>query len=162
MSIINFIKGLFGGEPNDETNQNANVVEDKSANSVCSVDKTPTLENVARFIIQKGVCKGADIQRYFQIGFKLSGSLISQLQQKGVLDNNYNVLIDANISDQELVQLLNRETPEIANSTNGFSGSGFEVKIISSSPIDIETSINPFISGLSNYECYIVFDTETS
>lgn len=162
MSIINFIKGLFGGEPNDETNQNANVVEDKSANSVCSVDKTPILENVARFIIQKGVCKGADIQRYFQIGFKLSGSLISQLQQKGVLDNNYNVLIDANISDQELVQLLNRETPEIADSTNGFSGSGFEVKIISSSPIDIETSINPYISGLSNYECYIVFDTETS
>lgn len=26
MSIINFIKGLFGGEPNDETDQNVNAV----------------------------------------------------------------------------------------------------------------------------------------
>ena len=58
MSIINFIKGLFGGEPNEETDQNANVVEDKSANSVCFVDNTPSLENVARFVIQKGYVRG--------------------------------------------------------------------------------------------------------
>ena len=162
MSIIDYIKGLFGGKPKEDANQSANVVEDESANSDCAVDNTPSLENVARFVIQKGICKGADIQRYFQIGYKLSGSLILQLQQKGILDSSYNVLVDANISDHELTQLLNKETPEIADSTNGFSGSGFEVKIISSSPIDIETSINPYISGLSNYECYIVFDTETS
>lgn len=162
MSIINFIKGLFGGEPNDETDQNVNVVEDKSANSDCAVDKTPTIENVARFVIQKGVCKGADIQRYFQIGYNLSGRLMSQLQQKGVLDSSYNVLVDANISDQELAQLLSRETPEISDSTNVFSGSGFEVKIISSSPTEIESSIKPYIPGLSKYESYVVFDTETS
>lgn len=54
MSIIDFIKGLFGGEPNEDANQSANVVEDKSANSDCAVDKTPTIENVARFVIQKG------------------------------------------------------------------------------------------------------------
>ena len=112
MSIINFIKGLFGGEPNDETDQKANVVEDKSANSDCAVDKTPTIENVARFVIQKGVCKGAEIQRYFQIGYNLSGRLMSQLQQKGILDSSYNVLVDANISDHELTQLLNKETIE--------------------------------------------------
>ena len=138
MSIINFIKGLFGGEPNEETDQNANVVEDKSANSVCFVDNTPSLENVARFVIQKGICKGADIQRYFQIGYRLSGSLMSQLQQKGVLDNNYNVLVDANISDHELTQLLNKETIKKTDSHHVISASGFEVKIISSSPIDID------------------------
>ena len=138
------------------------MVEDKSANSDCAVDKTPTIENVARFVIQKGVCKGADIQRYFQIGYNLSGRLMSQLQQKGVLDSSYNVLVDANISDQELAQLLSRETPEISDSTNGFLGSGFEVKIISSSLIDMESFIKPYIPELSKYESYVVFDTKTS
>ena len=86
MSIIDFIKGLFGGDSNEKSNQNANVVEDKSANTYCPVGNTPSLENVARFVIQKGICKGADIQRHFQIGYKLSGSLMSQLQQKGIID----------------------------------------------------------------------------
>ena len=162
MSIINFIKGLFGGEPNEETDQNANVVEDKSANSVCFVDNTPSLENVARFVIQKGICKGADIQRYFQIGYRLSGSLMSQLQQKGVLDNNYNVLVDANISDQELAQLLSKEIPETLDCHSASSAFGFELKVISSSPTEIESSIKPYIPGLSKYESYVVFDTETS
>ena len=162
MSIINFIKGLFGGEPNDETDQNVNVVEDKSANSDCAVDKTPTIENVARFVIQKGVCKGADIQRYFQIGYNLSGRLMSQLQQKGVLDNNYNVLVDANISDQELAQLLSKEIPETLDCHSASSAFGFELKVISSSPTEIESSIKPYIPGLSKYESYVVFDTETS
>lgn len=162
MSIINFIKGLFGGEPNEETDQNANVVEDKSANSVCFVDNTPSLENVARFVIQKGICKGADIQRYFQIGYKLSGSLILQLQQKGILDSSYNVLVDANISDHELTQLLNKETIKKTDSHHVISASGFEAKIISSSPIDIDSSIKSYIPELSKYESYVVFDTETS
>lgn len=162
MSIIDFIKGLFGGETKEEANQSAYVVEDLSVNSEVFVDRNPTIENVARFIIQKGVCKCADIQRYFQIGYKLSGSLISQLQQKGVLDNNYNVLVDANISDQELAQLLSKETPETADSHHVFSDSGFEVKIFSSSSMDIESSIKPYIPGLSKYESYVVFDTETS
>ena len=162
MSIIDFIKGLFGGEPNEETDQNANVVEDKSANSVCFVDNTPSLENVARFVIQKGICKGADIQRYFQIGYRLSGSLMSQLQQKGVLDNNYNVLVDANISDQELAQLLSKEIPETLDCHSASSAFGFELKVISSSPTEIESSIKPYIPGLSKYESYVVFDTETS
>lgn len=162
MSIINFIKGLFGGEPNEETDQNTNVVEDKSANSVCFVDNTPSLENVARFVIQKGICKEADIQRYFQIGYRLSGSLMSQLQQKGVLDNNYNVLVDANISDQELAQLLSKEIPETLDCHSASSAFGFELKVISSSPTEIESSIKPYIPGLSKYESYVVFDTETS
>ena len=92
MSIIDFIKGLFGGDSNEKTNQNANVVEDKSVNSEVFVDRNPTIENVARFVIQKGICKGADIQRHFQIGYKLSGSLMSQLQQKGIIDNAFNVI----------------------------------------------------------------------
>ncbi|MBR6445185.1 MAG: 3'-5' exoribonuclease [Prevotella sp.] len=162
MSIIDFIKGLFGGEPKKEANQSTNVVKDESANSDVCVDKNPTLENVARFVIQKGMCKGADIQRYFQIGYNLSGRLISQLQQKGVIDNDYNVLVDTNISDQELTQLLSKETPEAADSHHAISASGFEVKIISSSPTGIESSIKPYISGLSKYESYVVFDTETS
>jgi len=162
MSIIDFIKGLFGGEPNEDANQSANVVEDKSANSDCAVDKTPTIENVARFVIQKGVCKGADIQRYFQIGYNLSGRLMSQLQQKGILDSSYNVLVDANISDHELTQLLNKETIKKTDSHHVISASGFEVKIISSSPIDIDSSIKSYIPELSKYECYVVFDTETS
>ena len=41
---------------------------------------------------------------------------MSQLQQKGILDNDYNVLVDANISDQELTQLLSKETPETEDS----------------------------------------------
>ena len=162
MSIIDFIKGLFIGGPKEDVNQSAYVVEEKSVNSEIFVDRNPTLENVARFIIQKGVCKGADIQRYFQIGYNISGRLMSQLQQKCVLDCSYNVLVDANISDQELAQLLSKETPETADSHHVFSGPGFEVKIISSSPIDIESSIKPYISGLSKYESYVVFDTETS
>lgn len=162
MSIIDFIKGLFGGEPKEKTEQSAYVVEKKSVNSDVCIDKSPTLENVARFVIQKGICKGADIQRYFQIGYNLSGRLMSQLQQKGVLDSSYNVLVDANISDQELAQLLSKETPETADSHHVFSGSGFKVKIISSSPMDIETSIKPYIPGMSKYESYVVFDTETS
>lgn len=162
MSIINFIKGLFGGEPNDETDQNVNVVEDKSANSDCAVDKTPSLENVARFVIQKGVCKGADIQRYFQIGYKLSGSLMSQLQQKGIIDNALNVLVNANISESELSQLLSNDTHETEDLSHVSPASGFEIKIISSSPTDIETPIESYIPDLSKYEYYVVFDTETS
>ena len=162
MSIIDYIKGLFGGKPKEDANQSANVVEDKSANSVCFVDNTPSLENVARFVIQKGICKGADIQRYFQIGYRLSGSLMSQLQQKGVLDNNYNVLVDANISDQELAQLLSKEIPETLDCHSASSAFGFELKVISSSPTEIESSIKPYIPGLSKYESYVVFDTETS
>ena len=162
MSILDFLKGLFGGEPNEEAGQNANVVEDKSVNSDVCVDNAPTIENVARFIIQKGVCKGSDIQRYFQIGYKQSGSFMSQLQQKGILDNNYNVLVDTNISDQELAQLLSKETPEVEDSHHVSSASGFEIKIITSSSVDIESSIKSYIPGLSKYECYVVFDTETS
>lgn len=162
MSIIDFIKGLFGGEPNEEVDLSSNVVEEESVNSDCSVDKTPTLENVARFIIQKGICKGADIQRYFQIGYKLSGSLITQLQQKGILDIDYNVLVDANISDQELTQLLSKEASETVDSHCASSAFGFKVKVITSSPTDIESSIKSYIPGLSKYECYVVFDTETS
>ena len=162
MSIIDFIKGLFGGEPNEETNQSGNVVEDKSVNSDCSVDNTPSLENVARFVIQKRTFKGSDIQRYFQIGYNFSGRLMSQLQQKGILDNDYNVLVDANISDQELAQLLRMETPEAEDSHHVSSALGFKVNAISSSPLDIELSIKSYIPRLSKYECYVVFDTETS
>ena len=162
MSIIDFIKGLFGGEPNEEADQSSSVVGDMSVNSDVCVDKTPTLENVARFVIQKGMCKGADIQRYFQIGYKQSGNLMSQLQQKGVLDSSYNVLVDANIPDQELAQLLSKETHETTDSNHVFSASGFEVKIISSSPTDVESSIKPYIPGMSKYESYAVFDPETS
>ncbi len=162
MSIIDFIKGLFGGEPKEDAIQRTCVVEEKSVTSEVFVNRNPTTENVARFIIQKGVCKVADIQRYFQIGYNLTGRLVSQLQQKGVIDSSYNVLVNANISDQELAQLLNKETPETADFHHVISGSGFEVKNISSSPIDIEPSIKPYISGLSKYESYVVFDTETS
>ena len=157
MSIIDFIKGLFGGEPKDA---NQVMIEDESVNSDVCVDKTPTLENVARFVIKTRKSKGADIQRYFQIGYKQSGNLMTQLQQKGVLDSAYNVLVDANISDEELIKLLSKETPE--DSYHVSSAHGFEVKIISSFPTDIESSIKPYIPGLSKYECYIVFDTETS
>ena len=162
MSIIDFIKGLFGGELKKNTDQNAYVVEDKSLNSDNCVDKTPTLENVARFVIQTRKSKDADIQRYFQIGYKLSGNLMLQLQQKGILDNANNVLVDTNISDYELAQLLNKETPETTDSHYVISSSGFEVEIISSSPIDLESSIKPYIPELSKYEYYVVFDTETS
>lgn len=162
MSIIDFIKGLFGGEPNQGINQSSYKFEDKSANTDSSIDKIPTLDNVARFVIQKGICKGADIQRHFQIGYKQSGSLMSQLQQKGILDNDYKVLVDANISDQELTNLLNKETPETVDCHSASSAFGFEVKIISSSPRDMESSINSYIPGLSKFECYVVFDTETS
>ena len=162
MSIIDFIKGLLNGQPNEETDQNANVIEDKSANSDCFVDKTPSLENVARFVIQKGMCKGADIQRYFQIGYNHSGRLMSQLQHKGVLDNNYNVLIDDNISDSELTELLSKETPETHDCHRVLSAYGFEISISSNSSTDIETSIKSYIPELSKYECYVVFDTETS
>lgn len=162
MSIIDFIKGLFGGKSNEEANQSSSIVEEMSENPDVFVDKTPTLENVARFVIQKGICKGAEIQRYFQIGYKQSGSLMSQLQRKGVLDSYYNVLVDANISDQELAQLLSRETPETGDCHSASSAFGFEVKVISSSPTDIEPSIKSYIPELSKYKYYVVFDTETS
>lgn len=162
MSIIDFIKGLWSGQPKGGAKQSTNVVEDKSAGSDVSVDKAPTLENVARFVIQKGICKGADIQRHFQIGYKLSGSLMSQLQQKGIIDNAFNVQVDANISDNELSQLLSKEAPEAIGSNHIFSASGFEIKITSSSLTDIETPIKSYIPDLSKYECYVVFDTETS
>ena len=162
MSIIDFIKGLFGGDSNEKTNQNANVVEDKSANTYCPVGNTPSLENVARFVIQKGICKVADIQRHFQIGYKLSGSLMSQLQQKGIIDNALNVLVNANISESELSQLLSNDTHETEDLCHVSPASGFEIKIISSSPTDIETPIESYIPDLSKYEYYVVFDTETS
>lgn len=56
MSILDFIKGLFGGEPNEEVDQSSSVVEEKSVNSDVCVDKAPTLENVARFenMIEEG------------------------------------------------------------------------------------------------------------
>ena len=162
MSIIDFIKGLFGGEPTEEANQSSYVVKDNSVTSDVCVDKTPTLEEVARYVIETRNSRCADIQRYFQIGYNLAGRLISQLQQKGILDNVNNVLVDSNISNQELAQLLSKKMPEAEGSHRVISASGFEIKIISSSPIDIESSIKPYISGLLKYENYVVFDTETS
>ena len=87
---------------------------------------------------------------------------MSQLQQKGILDSNYNVLVDSNISDHELAQFLNKETLEPVDTQCTFSNSGYEVKISMSSPIDIESSITSYIPELSKYESYVVFDTETS
>jgi DNA segregation ATPase FtsK/SpoIIIE-like protein len=162
MSIIAFIKGLFGGEPKEGSGQGAYVAEDISVNSEDSIDKNPTLENVARFVIKTRKGKGADIQRFFQIGVNISVRLISQLQQKGVLDSSYNVLVDANISDNELAQLLSKERPKAADSHHVVSTSGLEENMISSSSIDIESSIKSYIPGLSKYENYVVFDTETS
>ena len=162
MSIIGFIKGLFCGKPKDEVNQSACVVEEMLDNSDTCIDNTSTLENVARFVIKTRKSKGADIQRYFQIGYKLAENLMLQLQQKGVLDSANNVLIDANISDEELTKLLSQATPDTIDCRHVSSASGFEIKIISSSPIDIEPSIKSYIPGLSKYECYVVFDTETS
>ena len=141
MSILDFIKSVFGGEPKEEAAQSECVVKEKPINSDICVDKTPTLENVARYVIQTRNSKVTDIQSYFQIGYKLAGSLMSQLQQNGLLDNACNVLIDANISDQELAQLLSNEMPKAAGSHHAASASGFEVKIISSSPIDTQTSV---------------------
>ena len=162
MSIIDFIKGLFSSKPNEEAERSEYVAENKPVNSDVCVDKTPTLEDVARYIIQTRKSRVADIQRYFQIGYNLAGRLMTQLQQKGILDNANNVLVDANISDQELTQLLSKETPEAEKSYHVSSASGFEIKIISSSPTDIESSIKPYIPGMSKYESYVVFDTETS
>lgn len=162
MSIIDYIKSLFAGEAKEETNQGSHVAESTSAEVYVAVDKTPTIENVARFVIKTRKSKGADIQRYFQIGYKLAGELMSQLQQKGIIDNALNVLVDTNISERELSQLLNKDTFEAEDSHHVSSVSGIEIKIISSSPTDIETPIKPYIPYLSKYECYVVFDTETS
>ena len=162
MSIIDYIKSLFAGEAKEETNQGSHVAESTSAEVYVAVDKTPTIENVARFVIKTRKSKGADIQRYFQIGYKLAGELMSQLQQKGIIDNALNVLVDTNISERELSQLLNKDTHEAEDSHQVSSASGIEIKIFSSSPTDIETSIKPYIPDLSKYEYYVVFDTETS
>lgn len=162
MSIIDYIKSLFAGEAKEETNQGSHVAESTSAEVYVAVDKTPTIENVARFVIKTRKSKGADIQRYFQIGYKLAGELMSQLQQKGIIDNAFNVLVDTNISERELSQLLNKDTHEAEDSHQVSSASGIEIRIFSSSPTDIETSIKPYIPDLSKYEYYVVFDTETS
>ncbi len=162
MSIINIINGLFVGEPKEEANQSACVVEDKSANTDDSVGKNPTLENVARFVIRTRKSKGSDIQRYFQIGYNLAGRLMLQLQQKGILDNANNVLVGADISDSELSQLLSKETQEAVDGHHVSSAFGFKVTISSVAPIDTESRIIPYIPDLSKYECYVVFDTETS
>ena len=162
MSIIDYIKSLFAGEAKEETNQGSHVAESTSAEVYVAVDKTPTIENVARFVIKTRKSKGADVQRYFQIGYKLAGELMSQLQQKGIIDNALNVLVDTNISERGLSQLLNKDTFEAEDSHHVSSVSGIEIKIFSSSPTDIETSIKPYIPDLSKYECYVVFDTETS
>ena len=162
MSIIDYIKSLFAGEAKEETNQGSHVAESTSAEVYVAVDKTPTIENVARFVIKTRKSKVADIQRYFQIGYKLAGELMSQLQQKGIIDNALNVLVDTNISERELSQLLNKDTFEAEDSHQVSSASGIEIKIFSSSPTDIETSIKPYIPDLSKYEYYVVFDTETS
>ncbi len=162
MSIIHFIKGLFGGEPKEETDHSAYLVEEKSINLDVCIDNTPTLENVARYVIQTKKSRVADIQRYFLIDYKQAGSYISQLQQKGILDNANNVLVDSNISDEELTRLLSKDTPEADDFHQVKTASGFEVKIISSSATYIDSSIKPYIPDLSKYESYIVFDTETS
>lgn len=162
MSIIDYIRKLFSGEPKEKANQRACVVEDKSASSDVALDKTPTLENVARFVITTRKSKGADIQKHFQIGYKTLGNLMSQLQRKGILDGALNVLVNANISDYELSQLLSKDTSKTKDTHYVSPTSRFEVKNISSSSIGIETPIKPYISELSKYEYYIVFDTETS
>ena len=130
MSIIDYIKSLFAGEAKEETNQGSHVAESTSAEVYVAVDKTPTIENVARFVIKTRKSKGADIQRYFQIGYKLAGELMSQLQQKGIIDNALNVLVDTNISERELSQLLNKDTFEAEDSHHVSSVSGIEIKII--------------------------------
>ena len=162
MSIIDYIKSLFTGEAKEEAKQDSHVTESTSAEVYVAIDKTPTLENVARFVVKTRKSKGADIQRYFQIGYKLAGELMSQLQQKGIIDNAFNVLVDANISESDLTQLLSKDKYEAEDSYHISSASGFEIKIISSSPTNIETHIEPYIPDLSKYECYVVFDTETS
>ena len=162
MSIIDYIKSLFTGEAKEEAKQDSHVTESTSAEVYVAIDKTPTLENVARFVVKTRKSKGADIQRYFQIGYKLAGELMSQLQQKGIIDNAFNVLVDTNISESDLTQLLSKDKYEAEDSYHISSASGFEIKIISSSPTNIETHIEPYIPDLSKYECYVVFDTETS
>ena len=87
---------------------------------------------------------------------------MSQLQQKGIIDNALNVLVNANISESELSQLLSNDTHETEDLCHVSPASGFEIKIISSSPTDIETPIESYIPDLSKYEYYVVFDTETS
>ena len=158
MSIIHYIKSLFSGE----SDPNPLVTEVDSEDVGATLDKSPTLENVARFVIKTRKSKGADIQRYFQIDYKLAGDLMSQLQQKGIIDHALNILVDSKISDSELSQLLSKDTPEAEDSHHISSASGFEIKIIPSSPIGIETSIKQYVPELSKYECYVVFDTETS
>ena len=162
MSIIDYIKSLFTGEAKEEAKQDSHVTESTSAEVYVAIDKTPTLENVARFVVKTRKSKGADIQRYFQIGYKLAGELMSQLQQKGIIDNAFNVLVDTNISESDLTQLLSKDKYEAEDSYHISSALGFEIKIISSSPTNIETHIEPYIPDLSKYECYVVFDTETS
>lgn len=162
MSIIDYIKSLFGGEPKEKANQGSRVTRTESTNSDRSVDKKPTLENVARFVIKTRKFNGAEIQNYFQIGYKHLESLMSQLQQKGIIDNALNVLVNANISESELSQLLSNDTHETEGLCHVSPALGFEIKIISSSPTDIETPIESYIPDLSKYEYYVVFDTETS
>lgn len=162
MSIIDYIKSLFAGEAREEANQDSHVTESTSAEVYVAVDKTPTLENVARFVIKTRKSKAADIQRYFQIGYKLAGKLMLQLQQKGIIDNALNVLVDTNVSESDLTQLLSKDKYEAEDSHHISSASGFEIKIISSSPTDIGTHIKPYVPDLSKYEYYVVFDTETS
>ena len=162
MSLIDYIKSIFGSESRKEGSQCVEVANDKSVTTECPIDKTPTLENVARFVVLTQRGKGSDIQRYFGIGYKLAGRLMSQLQQKGIVDSNNNVLIKADISDAELSQLLNQETPEVEDIHHTISVSGFEIRTFSTSYPDKESTFKPYISGLSKYEYYIVFDTETS
>ena len=162
MSLIDYIKSIFSGESRKENGQCIEAADEKPVTTECPIDKNPTLENVARFVVSTQRGKGADIQRYFGIGYKLAGRLMSQLQQKGIIDSNNNVLIKADISDAELGQLLNHEIPEVEDIHHTISVSGFEIRTFSTSCPDKESTIKPYISGLSKYEYYIVFDTETS
>ena len=71
MSIIDYIKSLFSGGQKGEDIQKSNTVEVEHTDVYASLDKTPTLENVARFIIKTRKSKAADIQRYFLVSQKI-------------------------------------------------------------------------------------------
>lgn len=113
--------------------------------------KTPELTDIARFVVEKQECNAAAIQRHFGIGYNAVGNFISQLQQASIIDYNKKVLATNSNEIEALLEKKNNSTQDEPRTIS---------VVVDSNNYQQDNLMS--IKELTDYDCYVIFDTETS
>ncbi len=141
---------LFKKKRDNSSESTTNIsTECQTKNWECG--RTPELKDIARFIVEKQECNTAAIQRYFGIGYNAVGNFISQLQQVDIVDYNRKVLVANSNEIENLLEKQNSTTQDEHHTSSVF------VESSNLQPNDLTS-----VKELTEYDCYVVFDTETS